>query len=346
MIEFKWLHLIFLLPLPLVISLLIYIKRLLVNNLNNSDHALLKTNHGLQIPFYHDLIKITANSTGNKKFQSLKILNLFTLLKALLWFSLVLAVMRPVWLDEPIALPTPTHDIIMAIDISGSMQAHDMSGRYQITRLDVVKQIGHQFIEQRKQDRIGLVFFGSSAFVSSPLTLDQESLHNFLEKTQIGFAGQKTAIGDALGLAIKKLESAKTNKNNNGFIILLSDGSNNSGKVDPIEAAKIATKHHIKIYTIGIGKSSNDPVDLITGMALDEKTLKEIAKLTDGIYFHATSKQALASIYNQINSLEPNNEDNKTLRPETEWFIYPLLVTLFCCILLFILRKINRSNYT
>jgi Ca-activated chloride channel family protein len=234
----------------------------------------------------------------------------------------------------------PTHDIILAIDISGSMASTDMNDRRgqlnnPLTRLDVVKQIGHQFINQRTADKLGLVFFGSSAFVSSPLTLDQDSLHNFLEKSQIGFAGQKTAIGDAIGLAIKKIQSGHDSQNNNtSFIVLLSDGSNTSGEVNPIEAAKIAAKNNIKIYTIGIGKVSDNPLDILTGMSLDEKELKAIADTTNGQYFHADSKQSLIKIYNQINNLEPNNIENKTLRPESEWFIYPLAITLLSSVLL------------
>lgn len=322
MLKFQWPFLITLLPLPLLINYFFYKKSKAISSPN-----------GLKLPFYDDLIQqVKPNAFNIKTNWSIK-----NLLKLLLWLSFILAAMRPIWIDSPINLQIPTHDIILAIDISGSMQAEDMGSGTTTTRLDVVKQLGHKFLATRKSDRIGLIFFGSLAFVSSPLTLDQDSLHNFLEKTQIGFAGQKTAIGDAIGLAVKRLESGKDQPENTEtrFIVLLSDGSNTSGEVDPIEAAKIAAEHKIKIYTIGIGQTSNNPLDILTGLSLDEKQLKEIARLTDGQYFHAGNKQALSNIYNEINNLEPTSDENKTLRPESEYFIYPLLVALGIIILLF-----------
>ena len=327
MLKFEWPYLIFLLPLPLVLN---YIYRLLTNTDAQNKNKIT----GLKLPFYDDILR-----SNNQALSALRpIFSLKTLLKFMLWCSFILALMRPIWLGEPIQLPLPSHNIMMAIDISGSMQADDMSSDQQVTRLDVVKKIGHQFIDQRKSDKIGLVFFGSAAFVSSPLTLDQDSLHSFLEKTQIGFAGQKTAIGDALGLAIKRINSdqADLSNKNSSFIVLLSDGSNTSGEVEPLAAAKLAAENNIKIYTIGIGQVSDNPLDILSGISLNEAELKEIAQITQGQYFHATSKEALSKIYTQISQLEPNSNEIKTLRPEYEWFIYPLAVTLLTTILLFL----------
>ena len=327
MFNFQWPYFIFLLPLPWVI---IYLYRLINNN-----HLHNKAIHGLKLPFYDELLQISNQSAFNQRSYYFNFRSLLTLI---FWISFITALMRPIWFGEPIQLPLPTHNIMLAIDISGSMQADDMSATKQLTRLDVVKQIGHQFIDQRAADKIGLVFFGSAAFASSPLTLDQESLHSFLEKTQIGFAGQKTAIGDAIGLAIKRIQSDQTAQTTQAtktsFIVLLSDGSNTSGEVDPVDAAKLAAKNNIKIYTIGIGQVSTNPLDLLSGLSLNEDELKEIAQLTGGQYFHADSKQALSKIYDQINNLEPNDPEIKTLRPEYEWFIYPLFITLVTSLLL------------
>lgn len=334
-IEFKWPYLILLLPLPIVIPIIInYFIKIFgkSNNINNNTDII---NTGLYIPYYQDLLS-QYNNIEIKQNKNIK-LNILNILLFLTWISFIIAIMRPIHIGKPINLPTPSHDIIMALDISKSMLTEDMSKKRDINRLDIVKQIGHDFINKRTNDRVGLVFFGTSAFVSSPLTLDQKSLHNFLEKTQIGFAGGKTAIGDALGLAIKKLEL--DNKNNSRFIILLSDGSNNSGVVEPIDAAHMAAKNNIKIYTIGIGSNSNNSLDILSGLALDDETLKAIAKITNGLYFHATDKTALAEIYNKINKLEPTSQTEKILRPETEWFIYPLLLVFICLILRFILQN-------
>lgn len=326
MIKFQWPYLALLLPVPLI---LVYIKHLRNHSLDNNNF-----NNGLLVPFYDDLLN-NKNLNTSQSFS--QFFNVTNILKFLIWGLFVFALTRPVWLGKPIALPVPTHDIIMAIDISGSMQAEDMSENYRQTRLDIVKQIAKQFIDMRSSDRIGLVFFGSNAFISSPLTLDKKSLNSFLQKTQIGFAGQKTAIGDALGLAIKRLKLGNDTFNTK-FIILLSDGSNTSGEVVPLDAAKIAATNKIKIYTIGIGQSSGNIFDIQSGMDLDEDTLKNIATMTDGVYFHATSSKKLAKIYQEINKLEPNLSEAKIMRPETEWFIYPMLAVFMLSLILWLIN--------
>lgn len=331
MIKFNWPYLLVLFPLPYLLN---YFAKKAASysqeNINNKTNL----SEGLYMPFYSELLN---SSNYNTMAKSNKI-SLILLVKSAIWLLLILSIMRPVFIDKLIALPIPAHDIIMAIDISGSMAAEDMSERTRQTRLDVVKNIAHEFIEKRQADRMGLIFFGSQAFVSSPLTLDQKSLHSFLDKTQIGFAGQRTAIGDAIGLGIKRLESGN-NLDNTRFIILLSDGSNTSGDVNPLEAAKVASENKIKIYTIGIGKNSQNIFDIQSGMDLDEETLKAIAKTTNGKYFHATSSNALARIYNEINTLEANTEEIKTLRPEIEYFIYPLLLAFSLSLLLALTNK-------
>lgn len=328
MIKFQWPYLALLLPLPMMAIMLNNLRHKLQNSNSTTNNS--QSNSGLVIPFYDELLN---SKELNLNISSTNRLSWASLLKYLIWILFILALMRPVWLGKPITLPVPTHDIIMAIDISGSMQNEDMSERRRQSRLDIVKDIAHQFIDQRLSDRIGLIFFGSQAFLSSPLTLDQKSLHSFLDKTQIGFAGQKTAIGDAIGLAIKRLQLGNKSENTR-FIILLSDGSNTSGTIEPIEAAKIAAANKIKIYTIGIGRNSNNIFDIQSGMDLDEETLKEIAKMTNGVYFHATSSKKLAKIYQEINALEPNTVETKVMRPETEWFIYPVLAVMMLSMLL------------
>lgn len=316
MIEFYWPYFIILLPIPLIY------------NYTRSKQPDNSINSGLKIPYYNELVTAYNKSSVTSDSQYIT-----KLLKTLIWIFFIIALIRPVHLGDPISLPIPAHDIIMAIDISGSMQSDDMSERYRQTRLDVVKKIAHEFIDKRTTDRIGLVFFGSNAFLSSPLTLDKLSLHSFLDKTQIGFAGQKTAIGDSLGLAIKRLKHGNTSDNTK-FIILLSDGSNTSGQVEPLDAAKVAGKNNIKIYTIGIGKKNSSFFDMAAGMDLDEKTLKSIANSTNGRYFHAENMRALQEIYDKIDKLEPVNKDQKLFRPETEFYIYPLIISLLLLLIL------------
>ncbi len=260
------------------------------------------------------------------------------LLMIVMWLALVLAATRPQWIGEPIELPTSGRDLLLAVDISGSMGTQDMkSGSSMTTRLAVVKNVVGEFVERRKGDRLGLILFGSQAYLQTPLTFDRNTVRTLLQETPLGIAGGKTAIGDAIGLAVKRLKSRPAE---NRVLVLLTDGVNNVGEVSPLQAAKLAALEGIRIYTIGFGADELVVPGLLFNRRinpsadLDVKTLTEIANLTGGIYQRARSSLELTKIYAALDQLEPIELEQETFRPVKSLFFWPLGFTL-CLSLLF-----------
>ena len=251
----------------------------------------------------------------------------------LLWLLLVLAAMRPQWLGDPLPAPTTGRRVILAVDISGSMNTRDMANN--ASRLQVVQQVAGQFIDGRQGDQVGLILFGTQPYVQAPLTPDLATVHRFLDEALVGFAGTETAIGDAIGLAIKRLRAEAANgattkgEGDHTILILLTDGESNAGTLQPLQAARFAAEAGLRIYTIGVVAAAR--VGFFGSMGnndLDEDTLKAIAKITGGQYFRATDANALQSVYAQIEKLEPVAGRDQWLRPTDEWFSYPLALAL------------------
>ena len=253
-----------------------------------------------------------------------------------LWLLLLLAAARPVWVGEAIELPNSGRDLMLAVDISGSMTIEDMALADQmVSRIRAVKEVGSRFIEQREGDRLGLILFGSNAYVQSPLSFDTATVRRFLLEAQIGFAGQDTAIGDAIGLAVKRLKERPAE---NRVLILLSDGKDTASSVKPLDAAKLAADLGIRIYTIGIGAdkmtmpglfgSSFGARQVNPSSELDEAGLQKIAQITDGKYFRARNPAELANIYLLLDQLEPIEVDTTSYRPRQALGYLPLLLAL------------------
>ena len=242
-----------------------------------------------------------------------------------IWLLLILAAMRPQWLGAPVPIPTEGRQVILAIDCSGSMATQDMGGGQ--SRLQVVQQVAGRFINGRHGDQVGLILFGTRPYLQAPLTSDLGTVHRFLDEAMVGVAGPQTAIGDAIGLAIKTLR-----QNNRGsrtrrqpLMILLTDGGNNAGVMPPLEAARLAAQTGLRIDTIGVGAAVHQSFFGLSGNTdLDQGLLKKIAQLTGGRYFRATDRGALRAVYRQIDRLEPVAGDRRWLRPATEWFGVPL----------------------
>ncbi|MDQ6975476.1 MAG: VWA domain-containing protein [Mariprofundaceae bacterium] len=257
------------------------------------------------------------------------------------WCLLLLATARPEWVGDPINLPLKGRDLMLAVDLSGSMQIQDFTlhGRA-VDRLTATKAVADVFIREREGDRIGLILFGSKAYIQSPLTFDRQTVNTLLQESAIGLAGKETAIGDAIGLAVKRLrEQPGTQK----VLILLTDGVNTAGELKPRDTAALAADSGIRIYTIGIGADSmlvssffgNRQVN--PSADLDEKTLTAIAKVTGGQYFRARDSHALQQIYAQIDQLEPSERDQRVFRPVHALYVWPLaLAMLIAVVLLFI----------
>ena len=243
------------------------------------------------------------------------------------WLLLVVAAARPQHVGETVHLPVTGRSIMLAVDLSGSMQTPDMqSGRDMVSRLAAVKTVAGDFIRRRAGDRLGLILFGDQAYVQAPLTLDRSTVHTLLDEAQIGLAGQQTAIGDAIGLAIKRLREEPVG---NRVLILLTDGASNSGTVDPLKAADLAAQEGVRIYTIGIGADETampGPFGMMQQVPsdLDENALKAIAQKTGGRYFRASDVASLADIYGLLDKIEPRSKDQQSWRPVEELYLWPL----------------------
>jgi Ca-activated chloride channel family protein len=246
----------------------------------------------------------------------------------LAWVLLLLAAARPQWVGEIETLPVTGRDLLLAVDISGSMDTQDMVLDGQaVNRLAVVKRVAGEFIQRRKGDRVGLVLFGSRAYLQTPLTFDTETTATLLDEAEIGLAGRETAIGDAIGLAVKRLREDAASER---VVILLTDGANTSGEVEPLQATEFAAREGLKIYTVGVGADEMMVQDffgtrLVNPSAdLDEDALQAIAERTGGAYFRARDAEALARIYDELDELEPVESDREAIRPVDELFHWPL----------------------
>jgi Ca-activated chloride channel family protein len=264
----------------------------------------------------------------------------------LIWLALLLSLARPTWIGEAITLPSSGRDLLVAVDLSGSMQVEDMVvGQNTVSRITAVKQVVGDFIERRKGDRVGLLLFGTNAYVQAPLTFDANTVKRFLREAQLGFAGRETAVGDAIGLAVKRLRERPAESR---VLILLTDGANNAGDVKPTEAASLAADNGVKIHTIGIGSdkmvmpglfgSSFGSRVVNPSRDLDETTLKQIASLTGGSYFRARDPAELVNIYELLDALEPVDQEEQSYRPQKSLFHLPLAVAFSLSLLLAYLR--------
>jgi Ca-activated chloride channel family protein len=276
----------------------------------------------LRIPFLADFAQ---NQTAT---ISIKTNRTRLYLAALAWMFLIFAAARPQWLGEPIEQAMNGRDLMLAVDLSASMQEKDfILGNDYVDRLTAIKSIATEFINRRVGDRVGLVLFGSQAFLQTPLTFDRKTVATLLDESAIGLAGDNTAIGDAIGLAVKRLRNESQNSR---VLILLTDGANTAGEVSPLKAAELAAANHLKIYTIGIGademlvggyfgyRKVNPSADL------DEKMLIKIAESTGGYYYRAKNLDDLNNIYMRLDELEPVEKDKQYFRPKRELYFVPL----------------------
>ena len=250
------------------------------------------------------------------------------------YLLLVVASMRPQVLEENLGVPASGRDLMLAVDLSGSMREQDMvSGSQVQSRLDAVKRIAGDFIERRQGDRIGLVLFGTRAYLQAPLSYDGATVRALLEESEIGLAGEQTAIGDAIGLAVKRLRDHSLEER---VLVLLTDGSNTAGELQPLAAARLAGELGLRIHTIGVGADSQDFRRLLglqgllqqRAPELDERTLQSIAKITGGSYFRARDQDELEQVYAALDELEPLPSDDLHGRPVTELYPWPLAAAL------------------
>jgi Ca-activated chloride channel family protein len=251
------------------------------------------------------------------------------------WFFLLTATARPLWLGEAIEVPVNGRDLMLAIDLSKSMQEVDfIIGDQRVDRLHATKKVVGEFIERRIGDRLGLVLFGTQAYLHVPLTFDRATVRQLLDETVIGLAGPSTAIGDAIGLAVKRL---RDNDSAQKVLILVTDGANTAGVIEPLRAAELAAEAGLTIHTVGIGADEIMVRRLFGNYRfnpskdLDEKTLRGVAQSTGGRYFRAHDATELESIYREIDKLEPIERSGEHFRPQTALYPWPLATSLLLC---------------
>jgi len=249
----------------------------------------------------------------------------------LIWLLLLIAAARPQWLGEPLPVAASGRDLLVAVDVSGSMDYPDMQWRTdEVSRLVLVQHLLGDFLEGREGDRVGLILFGSQAFVQAPLTFDRRTVRIWLDEAKIGIAGKNTAIGDAIGLALKRLRLRPANSR---VLVLVTDGANNGGQIDPITAARLAAEEGVKIYPIGIGADPDQSgvqgmLGLNPSLDLDEPTLKTIASISGGQYFRARDGDQLEKIRATLDALEPVAQQPTQARPAMVLYQWPLALAL------------------
>lgn len=327
MMSFLWPWIIVITPLPFAL-------RLLLPRAAQAEEA------ALRVPYLSDYQTGESNTFAATKSRWP------LLLYTLAWVCLLIAAARPQWTGDLIELPVSGRDLVLAIDISKSMDHPIRHNLRSVSRITATKAVASAFIEKRVGDRIGLILFGDQAYVQAPLTFDRTTVSILLQEAFTGLAGQATAIGDAIGLTVKRLDktqgSTSTKKilkniSDDRVLILLTDGVSNRGEITPLKAAELAAKKGLKIHTIGIGNRGS--------RELDEVTLQKISKLTGGQYFRAHSTADLQRIYTLLDQLEPVEKDVKSYRPIKSLFYIPLSASLFFASLLAVFLYAPKFSY-
>ena len=317
MFEFAWLWVFLLAPLP-------WLLRLLLPPADSGDAA-------LRVGFLDELQALS----GRRARAALPSWRQQAPL-ALLWFLLLCAAARPQWVGEPLPLPASGRDLLLAVDVSGSMDYADMQWDDEpISRLELVKRLLGDFIEGRRGDRVGLILFGSQAYLQAPLTFDRHTVRTWLDEAMIGIAGKNTAIGDAIGLAVKRLRQRPADSR---VLVLITDGANNGGEIDPMVAAQLAADEGVRIYAIGIGADPQHSGAFgsfgFSALDLDETSLRAIADVTGGEYFRARNQAELEQIELTLDRLEPVAQQPTLARPVLALYPWPLALALLGSLLL------------
>jgi Ca-activated chloride channel family protein len=322
MFELAWPWLLAALPLPLIAA------RLLPRAPGWIATALHLPHTGFVLPQEADLSTVPRLRTA------------FALLG---WVLLVFAAARPQWLGPPEDVPRSGRDLMLAIDTSGSMSIEDMQlggPTNAVPRFAAIQAIASDFVKRRTGDRVGLILFGTRAYLLVPLTFDLKTVGRQLADATIGLAGRETAIGDALGLAVKRLRERPQDQR---VLILLTDGVNTAGELDPRKAIELAAANNVRVYTIGIGAEALRVNSLFGSRVvnpsadLDEAMLKRMAEATGGRYFRARNSDELADVYRTLDQLEPVADTKESLRPIDELYWMPLAASLAAAALAFLL---------
>lgn len=273
----------------------------------------------VRVPFGNRLRQVVAKRSAGER---VKRSSLRWLIPSLIWLLLLTSLARPQWIEPPVTKNLPTRDLLLLVDLSGSMSEEDFTNAAgnKVDRLMAVKEVVGDFLERREGDRVGLVVFGDAPFLQAPFSTDLGLSRRLLDETAIGMAGPRTAFGDAIGLGVGLFDQsdapAKT-------IIALTDGNDTKSQVPPVEAARVAAQRDIRIHTVAIG----DPLT-VGEEKLDEAVLRQVAEVAGGKYFFAADREGLAGIYAELDRLETREIKVISHRPRKDIFYWTLLVAL------------------
>ena len=292
----------------------------------------------VRVPFLQRLSRLAGLQPGSNVAVASRPISQWLVL-SLAWVCIVAAITRPQWLEEPIIKELPMRDLLVAVDLSGSMEAQDFTDAdgNNVDRLTAVKQVLDDFFARRDGDRVGLILFGSAAFVQVPFTDDLDVVRELLDEAQIRMLGPRTMLGDAMGLAINLFERSEVDER---VMIVLTDGNDTGSLVPPERAAEIARDNGVVVYTIAIG----DPA-AVGEQALDEKTLENIAATTGGGYFHANDRQELEAIYQHLDEINPRQVETQSYRPLTDLYYWPMAVGILISLLYLMFLEIRLRYF-
>lgn len=322
MFELEWPWILWLAPLPLLMRFVQPKER---------------TEAALRVPFFQWAKQLQQSTNSVAHTMRLRLLLLW-----LIWLACLFAATNPQWVGEATSMPASGRDLLLAVDISGSMREPDMVyANRRITRLMAIKKVVGDFVHRRQSDRLGLVLFGSQAFLQAPLTFDVKTVQQMLLEAEAGYAGEATAIGDAIALSLKRLREspdAQTRPNAKRVIVLLTDGANTAGEISIPTATDLAVKAHTVIYTIAFSPYDRE---------VDVDSMQQIAIETGGKFFRARNAEELDEIHQQLDKLEPTEQDAEKFRPIETLFYWPLAAAFILSLLLAVLPALSnlRSEY-
>lgn len=277
---------------------------------------------GVQVPFFERLVEVTGQRPTERAVEPRA--NLFQrfVLLPVTWTLVVIAMAGPVWVEPPIVKSDPARDLLLAVDISGSMDVNDFRDRdgKRLERLDAVKRVLDEFITRRETDRLGLIVFGAAPFLQMPLTRDHDALRTMLDEVRVGMAGEQTMIGDAIGLAVNLFAASERDSK---VLVLLTDGNDTGSKIPVEKAAEIAAGRGIRLYAVAIGDPRSSGTD-----AVDMEKLRAITAPNGGKAFLAIDRSQLDEVYASLDALEPEDAEVRTFRPRRPLYMFPLAAAL------------------
>jgi Ca-activated chloride channel family protein len=293
----------------------------------------------VRVPFFEQMAS-ALGETPRRGGAQLRTNLLQRLLAPLVWLLLIVGLARPQFVEPPIEKIESARDLMLAVDLSGSMDTRDMfdPDGNRITRLDAVKLVLDDFIARRSADRIGVIVFGNQAFVQAPFTQDHVLVRTLLDQTEPRMAGPMTMLGDAIGLTIKAFEQSTARDR---VLILLTDGNDTGSKVPPIKAAEIAAQSELTIYPVAVG----DPTSVGEG-AMDLEALQDMADATGGQLFNAGNREELESVYRAIDDLTPEEIETTSYRPTRPLFFWPLGAAVLLVFVYHALMALRMSLHT